>query len=53
VLKDGKKIGEAKENSWLGVVDAWSQMSSKAVAYENIILQVSFRIAKTDPNHPI
>jgi len=37
-LKNGKKIGEAKENNWLGVVDAWNQMESKAVVYENIML---------------
>ena len=35
------------------MVDAWEQISSKAVAYENIILPVSFKIAKTNPNDPV
>ena len=53
IFKKGKKIGEAKENSWLGVVDAWEQMNSKAVDYEQIIMKVSFKVVKTNPADPL
>jgi len=37
----------------LGVVDAWEQMNTKAVAYEDIIMKVSFKVVKANPADPV
>ena len=37
----------------MGVVDAWEQMNTKAVAYEDIIMKVSFKVVKANPVDPV